>query len=113
MTLLIIQLNFKDMKLQCQDFYFYPNGTYSRERKYDNNTHTYFSDVQEGSRAIRIFGTLEQIDKALDDYVERTGLNLDECYNYDTPSKLRQYQELYLERNNHARKFKAIIINIV
>ena len=67
MTLLIIQLNFKDMKLQCQDFYFYPNGTYSTERKYNNNTQTYFSDIQEGSRAIRIFGTLEQIDKALDD----------------------------------------------
>ena len=119
--------------LKCQDFYFYPNGIYKNNSKLDSATHTYFSDIEEISQAIRIFGSKEQIDRALDDYITRTKLNLDECYEfkiekkgsywYDifkdpiahnkmVKGKLKDYQELYLKKNNHARKFKALIINL-
>jgi|TARA_R110002020_G_scaffold274085_1_gene489252 hypothetical protein len=122
------------MALICESYYFYPNGIYKTDSHFDCNTHTYFSDIEEVSSAIRVFGTKEQIEKALDDYMKRTDLSLDECYNFkvepkgsywyniygskadkinkETAKKLEQYLELYLKRNNHSRKFKALIINL-
>jgi hypothetical protein len=101
------------MKLICQDFTFYSNGIYSNKTSYDSNTNSYFTDSQKVSEAIRLFGTEADVQKALKEFVDYSGLNLNECYNFDTPSKLEQYKEIYLKNNTNARKSKAILINLI
>ena len=101
------------MELQCLDFYFYPNGAYKTKHAYDLNGKSYYSDSEELSEHIRLYGTQEEIDKALDDYIKVSGLNVDECYDFDTPFKLEEYKETYLKRNINANKNKAILINII
>ena len=66
----------------------------------------YFSDndIKEYSQSIRIFGTRKQIDKALDDYCDISGLNLDEVYDFEDKDKLKEYADQY--------KNKALIINL-
>ena len=68
----------------------------------------WFSDLTKAEPSIRIFGTKEQIEKALDDYCKMTGLNLDEAYNYENEKMLKVYKEKYLKMNNN----KALIITI-
>ena len=70
-------------KLIAQDFYFYNNEeTQLKGNFQEAYTGEYYTDLIEYSRAIRIFGTEKEIDAALDEYCENTGLNLDEGYNY-------------------------------
>jgi hypothetical protein len=118
-------------KLIAQDFHFYPNGEYKSIRAQDSQLNSYYTDIEETSRSIRIFGTEEQIDKALNDYTEQTGLALDECYNFKvepkgsywynifgdeaesinkkTQEKLDKYKKLYEEQ----KVKKPIIINLI
>jgi len=114
--------------LKCQDFHFYPNGKYTTIKKQDTYTNSYFADVEEICESIRIFGTKKQIDQALDEYCKKSGLNLDECYNFQVEPKgsywydifsdpekhnkivkerLKVYKELYLKKPS-----EALIINI-
>ena len=111
------------MELIAIDFYFYPNGTYKNVCKWDSQHYAFNNDIQEVSTAIRVSGTEEQTDKALDDFIEKTGLNLDEAYdlkveakgsfhyneanNIKVAKKLEQYNELYIQQNN-----KALIFNL-
>ena len=108
----------------CQEFYFYPNGTYQTKSKWSSKLYMFDNDVVEISNRIRIYGTLPQIDKAFDDYCNITELNLDECYHFKVEKKgthfynekdnviikqkLKYYKEVY-DANN---KEKAIVINI-
>ena len=92
------------MKLECDTFYFYPSGLYTTTRKRDSHLKCNDNDIKEYSQAIRIFGTRKQIDKALDDYCDRSGLNLDEVYDFEDKDKLKEYAEQY--------KNKALIINL-
>ena len=92
------------MKLECDTFYFYPNGGYTTSRTRDSLLKCNDNDIKEYSQAIRIFGTRKQIDKALDDYCDRSGLNLDEVYDFEDKDKLKEYAEQY--------KNKALIINL-
>ena len=110
------------MEIICQDYYFYPNNNFSTERKYDSNTQTYCTDINQSSSHIRIYGTLDQINQAGDEYMKRTGCNLDEAYNYciegedsiwynkvdnkDIAANLEKYSQLY-------NKNEALIINMV
>tara|TARA_B100001250_G_scaffold386697_1_gene383449 strand:+ start:38 stop:403 length:366 start_codon:yes stop_codon:yes gene_type:complete len=113
----------------CQDYHFYPNGIYSTTHKYNLQYSTYDNDLTEISLSIRLYGTQEQIDKALNEYMERTQVNLDESYNfkvepkgsywYDiygskaeeinkkTQAKLDQYKKIYQDQND-----KALLINL-
>ena len=93
------------MKLECTAFYFYPNGSYETNSNWNNGLKSYSHDLQEVSTAIAIFGTRKQIDKALDDYCEVSGLNLDEGYDFEDKDKLKEYKKQY--------KNKALIINII
>jgi len=58
--------------------------------------------------SIRIFGTREQIEEALDTYIEMTGLNLDECYDYENEEMLKVYKKEYDKLSNN----KALITTI-
>tara|TARA_R110002020_G_scaffold128003_1_gene286995 strand:+ start:495 stop:776 length:282 start_codon:yes stop_codon:yes gene_type:complete len=92
------------MKLECDSYYFYPNGKYITTPKWNHQFDCFENDIQEYGEAIRIFGTRKQIDKALDDYCEVSGLNLDEGYDFEDKDTLKEYKKHY--------KNKALIINI-
>jgi hypothetical protein len=70
-------------KLIAQDFYFYNNEeTQLKGNFQEAYTGEYYTDLIEYSRVIRVFGTEKEIKAALTEYIENTGLNVDECYNY-------------------------------
>jgi hypothetical protein len=94
------------MELICESFYFYNNGVYKTIENY--SPEGWFTDLKRVEPSIKIFGTREQIDKALDDYIELTGLNLDEVYDYENEEMLKVYKEKYYKMNNN----KALITTI-
>ena len=94
------------MELICESFYFYNNGVYKTIENY--SPEGWFTDLKRVEPSIKIFGTREQIDKALDDYIELTGLNLDEVYDYEDEEMLKVYKKKYDEMNNN----KALISTI-
>ena len=94
------------MELICESFYFYNNGVYKTIENY--SPEGWFTDLKRVEPSIKIFGTREQIDKALDDYIELTGLNLDEVYDYEDEEMLKVYKEKYNKMNNN----KALITTI-
>ena len=94
------------MELLAQDFYFYNNGVYKTIQELSPDG--WFTDLKKVEPSIRIFGTQKQIDEALDAYIELTGLNLDECYNFENEDKLKEYKEKYNKLNNN----KALITTI-
>jgi hypothetical protein len=94
------------MELICESFYFYNNGVY----KLASNlcSEGWFADLKRVEPSIRIFGTRDQIEEALDTYIEMTGLNLDECFDYDNEEMLKVYKKEYDKLNNN----KALITTI-
>lgn len=81
------------MDIIAQDFYFCNNGGYITTKVQDSFTNTYTTDIEEIGTTIRIVATSkEQIDKALDDYMneaEKNGMDLmlDESYNFKVEPK--------------------------
>ena len=70
-------------KLIAQDFYFYNNEeTQLKGNFQEAYTGEYYTYLIEYSRVIRIFGTEKETKAALTEYIENTGLNVDECYDY-------------------------------
>ena len=110
------------MEIICQDYYFYPDGKFSTQKKLDSATGESYIDIKELSNHIRIYGTLNQIEKAGTDYMNCTGLKLDEAYNYREESKesvwynksdneiISANLQTYAKQYN---KNKALIINII
>lgn len=94
------------MELICESFYFYNNGVCKTIENY--SPEGWFTDLKRVEPSIKIFGTREQIDKALDDYIELTGLNLDEVYDYEDKEMLKVYKKKYNKMNNN----KALITTI-
>lgn len=110
------------MELLAQDFHFYNNGVYKTIEKL--SPEGWFTDIKKVEPSIRIFGTQKQIDKALDNYIEMTGLNLDECFDFKVEEKgsffynkernkvikkkLEEYEKKYNELSNN----KALITTI-
>ena len=92
------------MKLECDTYYFYPNGEFTTSSEWNNRLDCYSHDIYEVSSSIRIFGTRKQIDKAFNDYCDASGLNVDEGYDFEDKDKLKEYAQLY--------KNKALIINL-
>ena len=66
----------------------------------------WFNDISKVEPKIRVFGTREQIDKAVDEYSEMTDLNVDEVFDYEDQKKLKEYKEKYNKLSNN----KALII---
>ena len=97
------------MKTKCEDYYFHPNGRYTTVSKWQSHNLSFDHDVQE-------------IARALDEYINRTELNLDECYTYEVEKKgsfhynekqniiiakkLKQYEDMYQQNKG------ALILNI-
>ena len=114
----------KTDKLKCYDFFFYPNGEYKTISTWSSKLYTFDHDLKEVSTRIRIFGTDKQVDTALDDYINITGLNLDESFTFQiekkgtqfynkehnkkTAEKLTDYKTLY----NQSDK-KALILRMI
>lgn len=110
------------MELICEDFHFYNNGVYKTISKLSPDG--WFTDLAKVEPSIRIFGTRDQIEEALDAYIQMTGLNLDECYGFEieekdsffydekrnkyVKEKLTEYEERYNKMNNN----KALITTI-
>ena len=110
------------MELICKEFHFYNNKIYKTISKWSPDG--WFTDIEKVEPSIRIFGTQEQVDKAYKDYVNMTGLNLDETYDFKvepegswwyniygkdaekinkkTQEKLTKYKQLYKKQNNKA-----------
>ena len=93
------------MKLECDTFYFYNNGEYRTQSKWNIDFDRYHRDVQPYTRAIRILGTKKQIREALDYYCEASGLNLDEVYTCEDKEAIKEYTKHY--------KNKGLIINLI
>ena len=93
------------MKLECDSYYFYPNGLYTTTSKWNCQFGCYDTDIKEYSQSIRIFGTRKQIDKAFNHYCEVSGLNVDEGYDFKDKEKIKEYTKKY--------KNKALIINLI
>ena len=81
------------MELICQDFYFYNNGKFYKTID-ELSPEGWFSDLKKVEPSIRMFGTEEQINKALDEYCEMTGLNLNECHTYEIEKKGSYWEEI-------------------
>ena len=94
------------MELICESFYFYNNGVFKTIENLSPDG--WFTDIKKVEPSIRIFGTRQQIDEALDVYIEMTGLNLDEVYDYENKDMLKIYKERYSKMNNN----KALITTI-
>lgn len=93
------------MRLECDTYDFYPDGDYKTTGKWNSNLNCFEADIEQYSKSIRIFGTRKQIDKALDDYCKKSGLNLDEAFNFTDKDRLKEYAKSY--------KDKALIINLI
>ena len=74
-------------KLKAEDYYFYNNGTTHLTTKFDLDTGQYYTDLEYCCRAIRVFGTPEEIDNAVNEYCEKFDLTIDECYDYKVEPK--------------------------
>jgi hypothetical protein len=94
------------MELICEDYHFYNNGVYKTISKL--SPEGWFTDLEKVEPSIRIFGTREQVDEAFETYEKLTGLNIDECYDYENEEKLKEYKERYDKLTNN----KALIITI-
>ena len=93
------------MKLECDTFYFYPSGEFKTTSKWNEQFDCYECDLEQYSKSIRIFGTRAEIENAFEKYCKASGLNLDECYDFEDKEKLKEYAEHY--------KNKALIINLI
>ena len=80
------------MELICQDFHFYNNGVYKTISRLSKDG--WFADLKKVEPSIRIFGTQEQINEALNTYIKLTGLNLDEAHNYELEKKGSYWEEI-------------------
>jgi len=110
------------MELICESFYFYNNGVFKTIENL--SPEGWFTDIKKVEPSIRIFGTRDQIDEALDAYIKMTGMNLDEVYDFKVEkkgsyfydekaneiieNKLAIYKERYDKMNNN----KALITTI-
>ena len=91
--------------LICEDYYFYNNGMFYKTIRTLSSS-GWCTDISKVEPKIRVFGTREQIDKAVDEYSEMTDLNVDEVFDYENEEKLKEYKERYNKMNNN----KALII---
>ena len=79
-------LEYNSLNLICQDF-FYKEDSYIEKSVFNKSLYAMDNDLVGNERAIRIYGTKEQIDLAQDEYGKHNGLMLDECYNYKVEIK--------------------------
>ena len=103
---------YNSMNLICQDF-FYKSDGYSTDSKFNQTLFVMDNDLVGDERAIRIYGTKEQIDLAEEEYGKHNGLMLDECYNYKVEPKGSYWNDILniTEEQNQAVIDKLKIYN--
>ena len=103
---------YNSMNLICQDF-FYKSDGYSNVSKFNKGLFVMDNDLVGDERAIRIYGTKEQIDLAEEEYGKHNGLMLDECYNYKVEPKGSYWNDILniTEEQNQAVIDKLKIYN--
>ena len=103
---------YNSLNLICQDF-FYKSDGYSNVSKFNKGLFVMDNDLVGNERAIRIYGTKEQIDLAEDEYGKHNGLMLDECYNYKVEPKGSYWNDILniTEEQNQAVIDKLKIYN--
>ena len=79
------------MELICEDFYFYNNGIYKTISNLCPDG--FFADLKKVEPSIRIFGTREQVDKALNDYLKLTELEFNEGFDFKVEPKGSEWYE--------------------
>jgi|TARA_R110000744_G_scaffold211127_1_gene330239 hypothetical protein len=94
-------------KLICQDFYFHSDGQYRTVSKWNSKLLTFDNDLKTDGARLRIFGTKKQVDQALDEYIEETGLNLDECFDFKVEPKGSYYYDLGIITDKHNKDTSA------
>ena len=86
-------LEYNSLSLICQDFFYKENG-YATKSDWNKELFSMDNDLVGDERAVRIYGTKEQIDSAEYEYQNRNGLMLDECYNYKVELKGSYWYDL-------------------
>ena len=86
-------LEYNTLNLICQDF-FYKSDGYSNVSKFNKTLYAMDNDLVGNERAIRIYGTKEQIDLAGNEYSKKNSLMLDEVYNYKVEPKGSYWYDL-------------------
>jgi len=79
-------LEYNSLNLICQDFFYKEDG-YVEKSVFNKSLYAMDNDLVGNERAIRIYGTKEQIDLAGNEYSKKNSLMLDECYNYKVEPK--------------------------
>jgi hypothetical protein len=77
---------YNTLSLICQDFFYKEDG-YIEKSVFNKSLYAMDNDLVGNERAIRIYGTKEQIDLAANEYSKKNGLMLDEVYNYKVEPK--------------------------
>ena len=88
------------MKLICKNYTFYTNGSVLNRVKYDRFTRMTEGYPEYIETQLKVFGTLEQVKKALDEYEEATGLNLNEVFTIKEEPKYHEDGELNYHYKN-------------
>ena len=107
------------MELLAQDFHFKSNsiyGSYNSETKIDSITNTYNTDLSDNcGTSIRVYGTQQQINKAVNEYMKNKPIYLDECYNFKVEPKGSYWYNILENPEEHnkmvakkLKKYKAI-----
>ena len=86
-------LEYNSLNLICQDFFYTANG-YIEKSVFNKSLYAMDNDLVGNERAIRIYGTKEQIDLAEDEYGKHNGLMVDECYDYKVEPKGSYWYDL-------------------
>ena len=79
-------LEYNSLNLICQDF-FYKSDGYVEKSVFNKSLYAMDNDLVGNERAIRIYGTKEQIDLAGNEYSKKNSLMLDEVYSYKVEPK--------------------------
>ena len=86
-------LEYNSLNLICQDFFYKADG-YVEKSVFNKSLYAMDNDLVGNERAIRIYGTKEQIDLAEDEYGKHNGLMTDECYDYKVEPKGSYWYDL-------------------
>ena len=84
---------YNTLSLICQDFFYKEDG-YIEKSVFNKSLYAMDNDLVGNERAIRIYGTKEQIDLAGNEYSKKNSLMLDEVYSYKVEPKGSYWYDL-------------------
>ena len=105
-------LEYNSLNLICQDFFYKEDG-YVEKSVFNKSLYAMDNDLVGNERAIRIYGTQEQLDLASVEYRKKNGLMLDEVFNYKVEPKGSYWNDILniTEEQNQAVTDKLEIYN--